>query len=120
MYLIDTGKPEQATPELVEWTTSRKDSLEESFKVIGRCTERVIGGEDLEEIIKDHNKAQIKLGVVPKNVQELIESIETSGGYAKVIGAGGKTGGAGMVLVIIDNFEALSSIISNTSFTLFS
>jgi mevalonate kinase len=42
----------------------------------------------------------VKLGVVPETVQKLIENIEKTGGVAKVIGAGGRTGGAGIVLAL--------------------
>jgi mevalonate kinase len=98
--LIDTGKPEETTPELIAWIKSRQDELAEPLRIIGECTERILGGEDLKTVMRDHHKAQVALGVVPKDVQELIAKIEQEGGSAKVIGAGGRTGGGGMVLAI--------------------
>ena len=52
----------------------------------------------LPDIIRNHHSAQCALGVVPAPVQALITHIEELGGAAKVIGAGGRNGGAGMVL----------------------
>ncbi len=100
--LIDTGMPEQTTPELVAWIKDRAEEKEikEALETIGQCTERILAGEDLKTVIKDHHRAQVALGVVPEAVQELIRDIEAKGGAAKVLGAGTRTGGGGMVLQI--------------------
>lgn len=96
--LIDTGTPNEQTPDLVAWIQERGQEVEPALQAIGRCSERIIAGEDIKAVIKDHHQAQIELGVVPKAVQKLITKIEQDGGAAKVIGAGGRTGGGGMVL----------------------
>jgi mevalonate kinase len=98
--LIDTGVPDQPTPELVRWIRSREAELREPIEIIGRCTERLLAGEDPAAVIRDHHKAQCALGVVSPEVQKLIADIEKKGGAAKVIGAGGRTGGGGMVMVL--------------------
>lgn len=125
-HLIDTGMPDQETSELVAWVKDRysKESHEESFsqgiknekyesamlgatprnmhdaiQTIGHCTERILRGEDIKTVIRDHHRAQVALGVVPEETQKRIEEIERGGGAAKVLGAGARTGGGGMVLV---------------------
>lgn len=99
--LIDTGKPGETTAELVAWMRSREKEVKEYLEGIGRCTERLLKGEeDPLEIIRYHHKMQVALGVVPKPVQELIAEIEKKGGAGKVLGAGARTGGGGMVLVL--------------------
>ena len=108
--LIDTGKPNEATPELVAWVKSRAEELDAPIKMIGNCTERLIAGEDFRLIVHDHHKAQVQLGVVPENAQRLIEAIEKEGGSAKVLGAGGRTGGGGMVLALGIGAEVLEKI----------
>ena len=96
--LIDTGVPGEQTAELVAWVQSRQEELQGALAIIGNCTERIIRGKDVRSVIRDHHQAQVMLGVVPSEVQELIKKIEQDGGAAKVIGAGGRTGGAGMVI----------------------
>lgn len=123
--LIDTGQPEQATSELVAWvkerydTESREESrshdkkneknqstilragprnIRDALETIGKCTQRILDGEDIKAVVRDHHRAQIALGVVPESAQKIIEEIERGGGAAKVLGAGSRTGGGGMVL----------------------
>ncbi len=107
--LIDTGFPSDSTPELVEWVRSREGEIGGALKTIGNCTERLVDGEPYAAIVRDHHKAQVALGVVPQGVQDLIAEIEAGGGSAKVIGAGSRTGGAGMVLAI-GNRERINSL----------
>ena len=109
-FLIDTGKPNEATPELVAWVKSRKEELTESIKEIGQCTEKLIQGEDFPSIVRAHHQAQVHIGVVPVAARGLIEEIEENGGAAKVLGAGGRTGGGGMVLTLNISPEALEVI----------
>ncbi len=108
--LIDSGTPNETTKELVAWMknkypaagTPRPGSEEmtvyEAIERIGECTERLLRGESLRTVMRDHHRAQVALGIVPESTQRLIEEIEFDGGSAKVIGAGGRTGGGGMVL----------------------
>jgi len=98
--LIDTGTPNEMTRELIAWVRSRatEPDVKKALETIGECTERLARGEPLRGIVRDHHRAQIKLGVVPESTQKIIADIEKAGGFAKVIGAGGKTGGGGMVL----------------------
>ncbi len=102
--LIDTGTPDQQTPELVAWIREREDELQDALATIGDCTKRlkllIANTDGLQHIIRDHNAAQQALGVVSDKAKSLIKIIEQEGGAAKVIGAGGRTGGSGMVLVI--------------------
>lgn len=117
--LIDTGARSESTAELVAWVknkyshqkasttlpavgtprpSSEEVATQDAIAVIGGCAERILKGEPLKDIIKDHHRAQVALGVVPKKTEEIIAEIEANGGYAKVLGAGGRTGGGGMVL----------------------
>lgn len=79
---------------------SKTHSIAEAIDTIGNCTERLLQGESLHTVMRDHHRAQVALGVVPDATQKIIAEIEKKGGSAKVIGAGGRTGGGGMVLVL--------------------
>lgn len=98
--LIDTGAPGEQTPELVAWVKDHEAELIKPLETIGHCTEQIMAGADIREIIPIHHQAQVALGVVPEPVQTLIKKIEQKGGVAKVIGAGSRTGSAGMVLAV--------------------
>ena len=98
--LIDTGTPSESTADLVAWMQGRETEVQKVLQVIGRCTERLLKGEPLDVVMHEHHRAQVALGVVPQGVQELVGDIEQNGGAAKVIGAGSRFGGAGMVLAL--------------------
>lgn len=104
-FLIDTSLPNQSTSEMVAWAREQEKEIEEPLRRIARCTERLLSGEELKSVIRDHHKAQVALGVVPPVVRALVAEIESSGGAAKVVGAGARTGGAGMVLALGDEKE---------------
>ncbi len=115
---IDTGAPGETTPELVAWVKERytkgDSHIAAALSSIGACTERLIEGESPFSVFPDHHKAQIELGVVTPEVQKLIKEIEESGGAAKVIGAGGKSGGSGIVLAIHHSMGDLHACIPGT------
>lgn len=109
--LIDTGAPNEATPELVTWMFSRhvagEPAIEQAIHAIGACAKRmqmlvtlspVEARQAFATIIRDHHRAQCMLGIVNNKTKKLIKKIEQEGGYAKVIGAGGRTGGSGIIL----------------------
>lgn len=99
---IDTGTPNEATPELVTWILSKhiagEPHIEQAIHAIGACAGRLQHGEDFATVIRDHHRAQVMLGIVNSKTKKLIKKIEQSGGAAKVIGAGGRTGGSGVVI----------------------
>ncbi len=118
--LIDTGRPNESTPELVAWMKSREQEMKPYLEAIGRCTERLIKDEDLATVIRDHHRAQLGLGVVTKEAAELITKIEAEGGAAKVLGAGSRTGGCGMVLAIGIERMTLDRIVTERKMSVFS
>lgn len=98
--LIDTGSPNETTAELVAWMKTREEEIRPALEIIGRCTERLKAGEDLMIVMRDHHKAQLALGVVRPEAAKIIADIEAAGCAGKVLGAGARTGGGGMVLTI--------------------
>jgi len=111
--LVDTGTPNEATPELVAFVKERSEDprVKQALINIGKCTERLRKGEDIRSVFRDHHRSQVALGVVPKPVQTLIAEIERLGGAAKVLGAGGKTGGGGTVLALHKNPDLILPVI---------
>lgn len=112
--LIDTGLPGESTTQLVAWMRGRTAGIQEPLEIIEGCTYRLLQGEPLDAVLREHHKAQVALGVVPAGVQHLIAAIEEAGGAGKVIGAGSRTGGAGIVLAAGDR-EEIGKIASQRS-----
>ena len=109
LSLIDTGAPDQHTAKLIAWVRERKDKLHDALETIGNCTERLLNGESILTVMRDHNQAQQLLGVVTDKAKNLIKNFEQEGGAAKVIGAGSRTGGCGMVLGVGVNSSIVQS-----------
>ena len=97
---IDSGMPNETTKELIAWMKTRGKEIEPAIEIIGNCTERLLKSEPLHAVLHDHHRAQVALGIVPESALRIIERAEREGGCGKVIGAGGRTGGGGMVLVL--------------------
>ena len=108
--LIDTGEPNESTPEMVEWMKGKKEAVQSALQTIGCCSEALITGEDILKVLHEHHRAQTELGVVTKEAADMIEDIEREGGAAKVIGAGGHTGGSGIVLALGTHPDAIKAI----------
>ena len=110
--LIDTGKPNETTAELVAWVHTRSEDpeIKEALATIGTCTDRLQSGEDLSAILPDHHRAQVALGVVTPAAQALIAEIEQAGGAGKVLGAGAQAGGGGMVLALHRDKNVIQTI----------
>lgn len=108
LYLVNTGTPEATTGECVVAVRERyeKDVIWNDFEAVTLGLEEALRKNDMDEIrrgIAENNTLLARIGVVPEKVQRFIASVETSGGAAKVCGAGSIRGEkGGMVLVVSD------------------
>ena len=127
--LIDSGKPEESTREMVEKVAKLKTAfprkIESLFNSQEELTKQISialkdGNEDgLIESIKLGEQNLEALGVVGKRAQDIIREIEKSGGAAKINGGGGVKDGSGMLLVyhktptVLDRFFLHSGIVNS-------
>lgn len=104
--LVDTGKPEATTGEVVMDVSSRlKESLIwNDFRNVTLDFSYAIKSKDenlQKEVIRKNHNLLVEIGVVPSKVQEFISEIEQNGNSAKISGAGSHIGdNAGIVLVV--------------------
>jgi mevalonate kinase len=115
--LINSGKPEESTREMVEKAAKTKTAfpkkVQSLFNSQEELTKRMVVSfkdgdeENLINCIKFGEQNLEKLGVVGKKAQSLIRSIEKLGGAAKITGAGGVKDGSGMLLVYHKDVERL-------------
>lgn len=124
--LINTGKPNETTKQMVEIVAGQSTK----FKKIFDRQEQLV--KDLLPVIQDGNENQLiqiirageknleAIGVVSPYVKSIIRQIEKAGGAAKICGAGGKTGGAGVVLAYHPSKKIVENIANEFNLEYFS
>ena len=118
--LINTGKPEETTKQMVELVSSKYKVKSKKFKEIFDNQEQLVkellpaiqnGDENqLISIIRAGEKNLESIGVVSPFVKAIIRKIEQAGGAAKICGAGGKTKATGILLCYHPNRTILQKI----------
>lgn len=106
--LINTGKPEKTTKDMIEKVSSKFKIQSLKFKKIFDNQELLVknllsaiknGNEnELIQIIKAGEKNLEKIGVCSSEVKKIIRQIEKAGGVAKICGAGSDKGPTGVLL----------------------
>lgn len=105
-YLIDTGKPEESTKEMVAYVKMRNDksSMSNIFDENENETKRVaiaLKTNDEALLVDAMQKGERTLenvGVVSSKAKKIIRDIEHAGGAAKILGGGGRKAGVGYLL----------------------
>lgn len=115
MLLINSGKPEEKTSDMVLYVAKKSDSS--TFKKIINSQDSLAGKmilalkkEDANLFMKTVSLAEInleKLGVVSQSAKLIIRQIEGLKGAAKISGAGGIKKGSGMILAFHENPKIL-------------
>jgi len=106
--LINTGKPEETTKQMVELVSSKFKVQSSKFQKIFDSQEQLVkellpaiqssDEKQLIQIIRAGEKNLEAIGVVSPFVKTIIRKIEAIGGAAKICGAGGKTKATGILL----------------------
>lgn len=107
-FLINTGKPEETTGQMVAIVAAKVKSqpslmekvFNENEKQTRRITVALKQGLDHEvtDAIRKGEETLEDMEVVSQKVVPLIRSIESAGGAVKILGGGGKTNGVGFLL----------------------
>jgi mevalonate kinase len=127
--LIDTGKPEESTGEMVSHVRTLKeqnpklvrDFLENQEQLARELLAVVKNGDEkrFPEIIRDGGRNLESIGVVSDLAKQLIRDIEKKGGSAKMCGAGGKKKGSGIVLAYHTNPNIIRDVAHTHQFVSF-
>lgn len=103
--LIFTGFPESTTGECVEDVRKRLNGnpVWDRFTTVTRemrdCLQQG-NGDGLRSAVKENHRLLVEIGVVPERVQAFITAVESTGGAAKVCGAGSIRGDAGGMVMV--------------------
>lgn len=106
--LIDTGKPQESTGEMVagvkklfeENPKARQKFLTNQEILVKKLGEAIKNGmeKELIRIIREGERNLEEIGVVSSYVTGIIREVESLGGAGKICGGGGKTKGTGILL----------------------
>lgn len=128
MILIDTGKPEESTSEMISYVGKRYNlypkKTERVLSDIERVTKRMVVGVVKEDIkmftqaIEENQKLLVELGIVSKKTISLLESLKPYG-VGKVTGAGGLKKGSGMMIFIINYPQVKQEVMKLFTYTEF-
>ena len=112
LFLVNSGKPEESTGVMVAKVAKLNAAVKKkTFDQIELLTKALAtNSNDIKQIFKETNACLVKLGVVSKSTQQLINKIEKSGGAAKITGAGGTKSGSGMILIYHTQPEKLKGM----------
>lgn len=105
-WLIDGGRPEETTLELIskvlDLNKNNPDKVKELVKRDRKITEQVQEeikrGDLTPEFLKESQTVLEEFGVIGERGKKIIRAIENCGGKAKVSGAGGIKSGVGMIM----------------------
>jgi mevalonate kinase len=127
-YLINTGKPEETTGEMVKLVSEKlrikNEELEKVFAENEKQTKRIAvaikegNSNEVLGAIRDGEKTLEEMGVVSDMAIQLIKKIEKAGGAAKILGGGGKKKSVGFVLVYSPQKEKVEKALKGTPYIL--
>ncbi|MCR4277371.1 MAG: hypothetical protein NUV87_04560 [Candidatus Roizmanbacteria bacterium] len=114
LFLIDSGKPEETTGEMVDFVKTKIN--EDILNVIEKITSKLVISikKNDEPIFKkclvDNEKQLEKLGVVSDKTRKLLATLSKFG-VGKVTGAGGIKEGSGFILFYADKIKELTTFL---------
>lgn len=121
LFLIDTGKPEETTAEMVSHVgqlyNKQPKKTDSTLYAIEKVTKRLVVSiikEDTQmfrDCLTDNQKLLVQLHVVSEQTQKLVKELQTFGA-GKITGAGGQKDGSGYLLFFADSPEALTEYLT--------
>lgn len=111
LFLIDSGKPEESTKEMVELVArkSLKKNILDEIEIITKGLEKALLKENIYQLKKtliDNQRLLEKLGVVSEKTKRLLKDLAKFG-VGKITGAGGQKAGSGFVLFLAEDKKGL-------------
>lgn len=105
MFLVETGTPLSTTGECVMQVDAQfaQSKIWNDFSDITKGVELALVDNNealMRELVRENHRLLNAIGVVPEKVQQFIKDVESSGGAAKICGAGAVHGEAGGVVLV--------------------
>lgn len=122
LLLVNTGKPRESTREMVELVAKnpdRENIIEEIGEIATLAKVEMVEGREIHQLINKNGILLEKLGVVGEKVKKLSHKLREMGASVKITGAGGVSGGSGMMIVIARNFAKFKELLDNSQIDYF-
>lgn len=116
LLLINSGKPEESTKEMVELVASRKENtalIDQIGALALQVREKLINGDDIAELLNKNGVLLEELGVVGGKAKKLSTELRKLGASVKVAGAGGVMTGSGMMIVMHTDLTQIKELLDN-------
>ncbi|MBP9670435.1 hypothetical protein KBD75_03480 [Candidatus Woesebacteria bacterium] len=116
LLLVNTGKPAEPTKEMIELVAQSPDKIEiieQIANVVKKVKERLVGGEEIADLIDQNGVLLERLGVVGERALLLSRELRGLGAKVKIAGAGGVRTGSGMMLVMHPDFTQIKKLLDN-------
>ena len=122
LLLVNSGKPEESTKEMVELVALNPDRL----KIVGRIEElveqvkeRLVKGEGIADLLNMNGLLLERMGVVGKFAKKLSDELRTMGCSVKITGAGGVRSGSGIMIVMVPDLAKIKKLLDNRKINYF-
>ncbi len=116
LLLINTGKPEESTKEMIELVANNKNKDEIIDRIGDLTTEFKMlleSGQDVSVLLNRNGLLLEELGVVGTKAMVLSNEIRNLGGSVKIAGAGGVKTGSGMMIVMAPDYTKIQKLLDN-------
>jgi len=129
IFLINSGKPQESTGEMVARVAQLKVKKPNLVKKInqhqGKLTDELLSAlttkniSEIRKIIKLAENNLEKIGVVSQQTKKFIQEINLQKGVAKICGAGGYARGSGMVISLFLKYKDVFKIAKKYGFKIY-
>lgn len=122
LLLINSGKPEESTREMVELVAKKTENIvfiEKIGEVVKQIREKLINGEEIANLLNQNGLLLEELGVVGEKAKKLSSELRLLGASVKISGAGGVKTGSGMMVVMNDNLTKIKKLLDNKQINYF-
>ena len=116
LLLVNTGKPEESTKEMVELVAGNPEKeriIEAVEKLVVQVRDKLIRGEGVGELLNQNGLLLEELGVVGNRAKKLSKELREIGAHVKITGAGGAKKGSGMMIVVKDDLTQIKKLLDN-------
>lgn len=116
LLLINSGKPQESTKEMVELVGANPNKIsiiDKVEKVVLLIKERLVAGESIQDQLDENGLLLEELGVVGEKAKQISSLLRAIGCGVKITGAGGVKSGSGMMIVVCPDYSKAKKLLDN-------